>query len=128
MFMTYHLIHVISQHTAVFPNVSSPIKPNAPVPSAIQRSALFTCEMPSDFVGKNFAYVFDYLLCSDAILTLGIYRCLPIVVQSPIRIDIPEQNRAVPYGFAYVNPMPHDIMSGNDLIYVLAHKQPCWVS
>ncbi|OQR91427.1 calcium-activated potassium channel subunit alpha-1 [Achlya hypogyna] len=167
-------------HTAVFPNVSSPVKPGATTPNAIQRSALFTCEMPTDFVGKTFGYVFDYLLASDSILTLGIYRCLPaetydeaarelpnvnlgfgcppivspttedsaagfadvvsplpspVVARPPLprrrgssRIEIPESSRPVPYGFAYVNPKPHDIMTGNDLIYVLAHKQPYWVS
>ncbi|KDO31181.1 hypothetical protein SPRG_03799 [Saprolegnia parasitica CBS 223.65] len=165
-------------HTAVFPNVSSPVKPGAPTPHAIQRSSLFTCEMPTDFVGKSFGYVFDYLLASDSILTLGIYRCLPVaetpeptvmdandlcgssnvgfgsppltpneatslpgipeVLSPPVRIlsrrrgssriEIPEPVRPVPYGFAYVNPKSHDIMTGNDLIYVLAHKQPYWVS
>ncbi|CAK5150666.1 unnamed protein product [Aphanomyces euteiches] len=154
-------------HTAVFPNVSSPVKPGAPSRNAVQRSALFTCEMPTDFVGKTFGYVFDYLLASDAILTLGIYRCVdhvslveaappsPVPLSptaatilelqqfapaSPVegdltplltptsRIEIPEQHRPVPYGFAYVNPKPHDIMTGNDLIYVLAHKQPYWIS
>ncbi|KAF0691188.1 Aste57867_17536 [Aphanomyces stellatus] len=152
-------------HTAVFPNVSSPVKPGVPARMAIQRSALFTCEMPTDFIGKTFGYVFDCLLASDAILTLGIYRCVDHVslvesgpppllsptsipstmpefpINSPIasgdlaplltptsRIEIPEASRPVPYGFAYVNPKPHDIMTGNDLIYVLAHKQPYWIS
>ncbi|OQS05090.1 calcium-activated potassium channel subunit alpha-1 [Thraustotheca clavata] len=172
-------------HTVVFPNVSSPVKPGIPTPNAIQRSSLFTCEMPADFVGKTFGYVFDYLLASDSILTLGIYRCLPIdpaeVIPPPLnsppsmaeplgfgspplaprteaqsptellsptklaspppvqepypprprvssRIEIPEPIRPIPYGFTYVNPKSHDIMTGNDLIYVLAHKQPYWVS
>ncbi len=148
--------------------MSSPVKAGQTVtPSvAIQRSSLFTCEMPMDFVGKTFGYVFDYLLGSDAILTLGIYRCVPhlapppppisspaspstpfaspchaaATVTSPLsspmmkrerassRIELPETERPVPYGFAYVNPAPHDIMTGTDLIYVLAHKQPYWIA
>ncbi|ETW01212.1 hypothetical protein H310_06801 [Aphanomyces invadans] len=150
-------------HTAVFPNVSSPVKAGNPTRTAVQRSALFTCEMPMDFVGKTFGYVFDHLLASDAILTLGIYRCVdhttlaevppsaslppmsptgsperipPAPVEGALtplvnptsRIEIPEPLRPVPYGFAYVNPKPLDIMTGNDLIYVLAHKQPFWIA
>ncbi|RHY33853.1 hypothetical protein DYB32_001366 [Aphanomyces invadans] len=50
------------------------------------------------------------------------------LVNPTSRIEIPEPLRPVPYGFAYVNPKPLDIMTGNDLIYVLAHKQPFWIA
>ncbi|OQS07438.1 calcium-activated potassium channel subunit alpha-1 [Thraustotheca clavata] len=107
--------------------------------TGLLRSSLFTCELPLDFVGKTFAYCFEYLLMSDAILTLGVYRCLPLDMipvnpisppQSPIkskaRIEKNETDRAVPFGFVYLNPLPTEIMTGNDLLYVLSHKQPCW--
>ncbi|OQR83568.1 calcium-activated potassium channel subunit alpha-1 [Achlya hypogyna] len=109
--------------------------------TGLLRSSLFTCELPLDFVGKTFAYCFEYLLMSDAILTLGVYRCLPLDMiptcetmasppQSPTkskaRIEKNETERAVPFGFVYLNPLPHEIMTGNDLLYVLSHKQPCW--
>ncbi|KDO31210.1 hypothetical protein SPRG_03828 [Saprolegnia parasitica CBS 223.65] len=109
--------------------------------TGLQRSSLFTCELPLDFVGKSFAYCFEYLLTSDAILTLGVYRCLPLdmiptvgamaspptsPIKSKARIERSEMDRAVPFGFVYLNPLPHEIMTGNDLLYVLSHKQPCW--
>ncbi|ETW01196.1 hypothetical protein H310_06789 [Aphanomyces invadans] len=106
--------------------------------SGLQRSSLFTCELPLDFVGKTFAYCFEYLLLSDAILTLGVYRCLPPdlvpeVSSSPLspskskaRIERNETDRAVPFGYVYLNPLASEIMTGNDLLYVLSHKQPCW--
>ncbi|CAK4071050.1 unnamed protein product [Aphanomyces euteiches] len=106
--------------------------------SGLQRSSLFTCELPLDFVGKTFAYCFEYLLLSDAILTIGVYRCLPLDMvpetlspaQSPskskARIEKHETDRAVPFGYVYVNPLASEILTGNDLLYVLSHKQPCW--
>ncbi|KAF0691117.1 Aste57867_17594 [Aphanomyces stellatus] len=109
--------------------------------SGLQRSSLFTCELPLDFVGKSFAYCFEYLLLSDAILTLGIYRCLPLDMipstdaflspvtsptKSKARIEKHETERNVPFGYVYINPLPSEIMTGNDLLYVLSHKQPCW--
>ncbi|RHY05408.1 hypothetical protein DYB36_008554 [Aphanomyces astaci] len=102
--------------------------------SGLQRSSLFTCELPLDFVGKSFAYCFEYLLLSDAILTLGVYRCLPpdlvpdVSPQSTAkaRIERHETERAVPFGYVYLNPLASEIMTGDDLLYVLSHKQPCW--
>ncbi|RHZ01314.1 hypothetical protein DYB31_015004, partial [Aphanomyces astaci] len=102
--------------------------------SGLQRSSLFTCELPLDFVGKSFAYCFEYLLLSDAILTLGVYRCLPpdlvpgVSPQSTAkaRIERHETERAVPFGYVYLNPLESEIMTGDDLLYVLSHKQPCW--
>jgi potassium large conductance calcium-activated channel subfamily M alpha protein 1 len=95
-------------------------------PHGIQRSSLFAVELPLDFVGKTFAYVYHYLLSSDAILTLGVYRCRPIEQQTTARIEQQEKERHVPFGFVYVNPLPTDLLTGNDLLYVLSHKQPCW--
>lgn len=87
-------------------------------------------EVPRDFVGKTFAYVFHHLLSSDGILTIGLYRCRPddvlIYRRMSSRIELDENVRSVPYGYVYVNPFPEDILSGNDLLYVLSHKQPRW--
>jgi len=43
----------------------------------VQRSSLFAVEVPLDFVGRTFEFVFHYLLSSDGILVIGLYRCRP---------------------------------------------------
>ena len=139
-------LEVVSPASSVASSVASP--------HSVQRSSLFAVEVPLDFVGKTFAYVFQCLLSSDAILALGVYRCRPdptlmdvITTTEPVelltshggnnggdtvglrpkaRIEQSDDERSVPFGFVYVNPAPGDILSGNDLLYVLSHKQPCW--
>ncbi|GMF23358.1 unnamed protein product [Phytophthora lilii] len=111
-----------------------------------QRSSLFAVEVPLDFVGRSFEFVFHYLLSSDGILVIGLYRCRPDAmlhsssVQSlhegrwvnetkpapRARIEVPESDRSVPFGYVYVNPQPHEFLTGNDLLYVLSDIQPCW--
>lgn len=99
-------------------------------PQNTQSSSLFAVEVPVDFVGKTFEYVYHYLLSSDGILAVGIYRCRPdaalLYGDVKNRIDQKETERSVPFGYVYVNPVPTDIITGNDLLYVLSHKQPCW--
>ncbi|KAF1777293.1 NAD(P)-binding domain [Phytophthora cactorum] len=109
----------------------------------VQRSSLFAVEVPLDFVGRTFEFVFHYLLSSDGILVIGLYRCRPDVLlhssavhalmegqwtktASRARIDVPESERSVPFGYVYVNPQPHEVLTGNDLLYVLSDIQPCW--
>lgn len=97
----------------------------------IQRSSLFAVEVPLDFVGRSFEYVFHYLLSSDDILVIGLYRCRPDMngaseTESKARIEVPEKDRSVPFGFVYVNPQPFEVITGDDLLYVLTNKQPCW--
>ncbi|KAL7687445.1 putative potassium channel, BK, alpha subunit, NAD(P)-binding domain superfamily [Plasmopara halstedii] len=111
--------------------------------SSVQRSSLFAVEVPLDFVGRTFEFVFHYLLSSDGILVIGIYRCRPdVMLQSSsvqllkdgqwtksgprTRIEVPESERSVPFGYVYVNPQPHEVLTGNDLLYVLSDIQPCW--
>ncbi|RHY13888.1 hypothetical protein DYB36_005129, partial [Aphanomyces astaci] len=96
-------------HTAVFPNVSSPVKAGAPARMAVQRSALFTCEMPMDFVGKTFGYVFDHLLASDAILTLGIYRCVDHTALAEASTPLAPMS---PTGMEEVTPPPEPFEEG----------------
>lgn len=111
-------------------NVISPTCSSQASPMSVKRSSLFAVEVPLDFVGKTFEYVFHYLLSSDGILTIGLYRCRPddtlLFRHAKARAEIHESERSVPYGYVYVNPLPKDILSGNDLLYVLSHKQPCW--
>ncbi|DBA04912.1 TPA: hypothetical protein N0F65_006914 [Lagenidium giganteum] len=99
-------------------------------PTSAQRSSLFAVEVPVDFVGKTFEYVFHYLLSSDGIVTVGLYRCRPdwslMHGNTKNRIEQPDDQRGIPFGYVYVNPFPTDILSGNDLLYVLSHRQPCW--
>ncbi|KAG2770981.1 hypothetical protein PC129_g6386 [Phytophthora cactorum] len=109
----------------------------------VQRSSLFAVEVPLDFVGRTFEFVFHYLLSSDGILVIGLYRCRPDVLlhssavhslmegqwtktASRARIEVPESERSVPFGYVYVNPQPHEVLTGNDLLYVLSDIQPCW--
>jgi len=97
----------------------------------LQRSSLFAVEVPLDFVGRSFEYVFHYLLSSDDILVLGLYRCHPYMNAADeggakARIQVPEEERSVPFGYVYVNPQPFEVITGDDLLYVLADKQPCW--
>ncbi|KAE9021789.1 hypothetical protein PR001_g13303 [Phytophthora rubi] len=112
----------------------------------VQRSSLFAVEVPMDFVGRTFEFVFHYLLSSDGILVIGLYRCRPdaMLHSSSVhllnegqwtnetksapraRIEIPESDRSVPFGYVYVNPQPHEVLTGNDLLYVLSDIQPCW--
>ncbi|KAG7401293.1 hypothetical protein PHYBOEH_002097 [Phytophthora boehmeriae] len=114
--------------------------------SSVQRSSLFAVEVPLDFVGRSFEFVFQYLLSSDGILVIGLYRCRPDVMlqtSSPhavndshlpsdnramhrARVEVPEYERSVPFGYVYVNPQPHEVLTGNDLLYVLSDIQPCW--
>lgn len=99
-------------------------------PQSVKRSSLFAVEVPLDFVGRTFEYVFHYLLSSDGILTIGLYRCRPddtlLYRHARARVELHESERSVPFGYVYVNPFPHDVLTGNDLLYVLSHKQPCW--
>ncbi|KAJ0395500.1 hypothetical protein ATCC90586_001261 [Pythium insidiosum] len=97
---------------------------------SVQRSSLFTVEVPQVFVGKTFEYVYHYLLSSDGILAMGLYRCRPDRFMPPdmARSQVPEDERSMPFGYVYVNPFPQDVLTGNDLLYVLAHKQPVWAS
>jgi potassium large conductance calcium-activated channel subfamily M alpha protein 1 len=44
------------------------------------------------------------------------------------RIEKLETERSVPFVFVYLNPLPTEIMTGNDLLYVLSPKQPCWAN
>ncbi|KAF1782334.1 NAD(P)-binding domain [Phytophthora cactorum] len=97
----------------------------------LQRSSLFAVEVPLDFVGRSFEYVFHYLLSSDDILVIGLYRCHPYMnaaneTESKARIEVPEKDRSVPFGYVYVNPQPFEVITGDDLLYVLSDKQPCW--
>ncbi|KAL3666259.1 hypothetical protein V7S43_008510 [Phytophthora oleae] len=109
----------------------------------VQRSSLFAVEVPLDFVGRTFEFVFHYLLSSDGILVIGLYRCRPdpmlqssavhsltegqwIKTAPRARIEAPETDRSVPFGYVYVNPQPHEVLAGNDLLYVLSDIQPCW--
>ncbi|ETO83338.1 hypothetical protein F444_02639 [Phytophthora nicotianae P1976] len=109
----------------------------------IQRSSLFAVEVPLDFVGRTFEFVFHYLLSSDGILVIGLYRCRPDVMlhssavhvlsggqwtktATRARIEVSEDERSVPFGYVYVNPQPHEVLTGNDLLYVLSDIQPCW--
>lgn len=113
----------------------------------VQRSSLFAVEVPMDFVGRTFEFVFHYLLSSDGILVIGLYRCRPDAMlhssssvrlltegrwtnetkRDPrARIEVPERDRSVPFGYVYVNPQPHEVLTGNDLLYVLSDIQPCW--
>ncbi|ETI38346.1 hypothetical protein, variant 1 [Phytophthora nicotianae P10297] len=94
-------------------------------------SSLFAVEVPLDFVGRSFEYVFHYLLSSDDILVIGLYRCHPYMnaandTESKARIEVPEKDRSVPFGYVYVNPQPFEVVTGDDLLYVLSDKQPCW--
>ncbi|CAH0473350.1 unnamed protein product [Peronospora belbahrii] len=96
-----------------------------------QRSSLFAVEVPLDFVGRSFEYVFHYLLSSDDILVIGLYRCHPYMNaasagESIARVQVPEKDRSVPFGYVYVNPQPFEVITGDDLLYVLSDKQPCW--
>ncbi|KAL4151651.1 hypothetical protein PRNP1_008593 [Phytophthora ramorum] len=93
----------------------------------IQGSSLFAVEVPLDFVGRSFEYVLHYLLSSDDILVLGLYRCHPYMDESKARVEVPESDRSVPFGYVYVNPQPFEVITGDDLLYVLSDKQPCWV-
>lgn len=100
--------------------------------SETQRSSLFAVEVPLDFVGRSFEFVFHYLLSSDDILVIGLYRCHAYMSagsdrESKARVEVPEKDRSVPFGYVYVNPQPFEVISGNDLLYVLSDKQPCWV-
>ncbi|KAL4146465.1 hypothetical protein PRNP1_012329 [Phytophthora ramorum] len=114
--------------------------------AGVQRSSLFAVEVPLDFVGRTFEFVFHYLLSSDGMLVIGLYRCRPdaMLHSSSVhtfteglwvnesksapraRIEVPEGERSVPFGYVYVNPQPHEVLSGNDLLYVLSDIQPCW--
>uniref|UniRef100_H3HBR9 Uncharacterized protein n=1 Tax=Phytophthora ramorum TaxID=164328 RepID=H3HBR9_PHYRM len=102
--------------------------------AGVQRSSLFAVEVPLDFVGRTFEFVFHYLLSSDGMLVIGLYRCRPDAMlhsssskSAPrARIEVPEGERSVPFGYVYVNPQPHEVLSGNDLLYVLSDIQPCW--
>ncbi|RLN46829.1 hypothetical protein BBO99_00000763 [Phytophthora kernoviae] len=100
----------------------------------LQRSSLFAVEVPLDFVGRSFEYVFHYLLSSDDILVIGLYRCHPYMHPSSekpeykARVEFPENERSVPYGYVYVNPQPFEEITGDDLLYVLSDKQPCWAN
>lgn len=105
----------------------------SPLHHHVQRCSLFAVEVPRDFVGKTFAFVFHYLLSSDGILALGLYRCRPdLTLQKATddaptaRIEVDAEYRSVPFGFVYVNPFPNDTLTGNDLLYVLSDKQPFW--
>ncbi|CAI5745628.1 unnamed protein product [Peronospora destructor] len=96
-----------------------------------QRSSLFAVEVPLDFVGRSFEYVFHYLLSSDDILVIGLYRCHPYMNAASAgepraRVEVPEKDRSVPFGYVYVNPQPFEVITGDDLLYVLSDKQPCW--
>lgn len=105
----------------------SPNRSSFSSPQSVQRSSLFAVEVPLDFVGKQFEYVFHYLLSSDGILAIGLYRCRPDQGYSnSSRINLKESERSVPFGYVYVNPFPKDVITGNDLLYVLSHKQPRW--
>ncbi|KAE8984581.1 hypothetical protein PR001_g23128 [Phytophthora rubi] len=96
----------------------------------LHRSSLFAVEVPLDFVGRSFEYVFHYLLSSDDILVIGLYRCHPYMnsmdEEPKPRIEVPEKERSVPFGYVYVNPQPFEVVTGDDLLYVLSDKQPCW--
>ncbi|OWZ23602.1 hypothetical protein PHMEG_0001510 [Phytophthora megakarya] len=97
----------------------------------LQRSSLFAVEVPQDFVGRSFEYVFHYLLSSDDILVIGLYRCHSYMNtdsegENKARIEVPENERSVPFGYVYVNPQPFEVVTGDDLLYVLSDKQPCW--
>ncbi|RLN63378.1 hypothetical protein BBJ29_001734 [Phytophthora kernoviae] len=114
--------------------------------TSVQRSSLFAVEVPLDFVGRSFEFVFQYLLSSDGILVIGLYRCRPDAMlrtsslhtldeaQWPnekrtmhrARIEVPENERSVPFGYVCTNPQPHEVLTGNDLLYVLSDIQPCW--
>ncbi|KAL3666713.1 hypothetical protein V7S43_008337 [Phytophthora oleae] len=94
----------------------------------LQRSSLFAVEVPLDFVGRSFEYVFHYLLSSDDILVLGLYRCHSNDTEAKARIEVPDKDRNVPFGYVYVNPQPFEIVTGDDLLYVLSDKQPCWAN
>ncbi|GMF09642.1 unnamed protein product [Phytophthora lilii] len=99
--------------------------------SDLQRSSLFAVEVPLDFVGRSFEYAFHYLLSSDDILVIGLYRCHPYMnaagdKESKARIEVPEKERSVPFGYVYVNPQPFEVITGDDMLYVLSDKQPCW--
>ncbi|GMF59379.1 unnamed protein product [Phytophthora fragariaefolia] len=94
----------------------------------VQRSSLFAVEVPIDFVGRSFEFVFHYLLSSDGILVIGLYRCRPdaMLHSSSVhllneglwtnetktapraRIEVSEGERSVPFGYVYVNPQPHE--------------------
>lgn len=108
----------------------SPASSTISSPLSAKRSSLFAVEVPLEFVGQTFEYVFHSLLSSDGILTVGLYRCRPddVLVYRNVRarVELHETERSVPFGYVYVNPFPQDILSGNDLLYVLSHKQPCW--
>ncbi|RLN89005.1 hypothetical protein BBJ28_00004127 [Nothophytophthora sp. Chile5] len=108
--------------------------PEAPSMPKLERSSLFAVEVPSDFVGRSFEYVFHYLLSSDDILVIALYRCHPYIHSASAkegeeykaRIEVPENERSVPFGYVYVNPQPYEVITGDDLLYVLSDKQPCW--
>lgn len=91
----------------------------------IDRASLFSCEVPSELIGKSFSFVFQSLLHSDSILTFGMYRCVPDKNNLP-RIEFEPEDRKVPYGFVYVKPHPDEIVLGSDLLYILCKKQPTW--
>ncbi|TMW64986.1 hypothetical protein Poli38472_009153 [Pythium oligandrum] len=107
----------------------SPTASDATGAASVQRSSMFTVEVPLEFIGKTFEYVFHHLLWSDGILTLGLYRCRPdraLWGGRKARIEMPDNDRSMPFGYVYVNPFPQDVLTGNDLLYVLSPKQPCW--
>lgn len=95
------------------------------VNTSYPRSSLYACEVPPEFIGKPFSFVFENLLASDAIMTLGIYRCRSAGLQRP-RIRLAEDQRPVPYGYVYINPDPDQTLTGNDMLYILAPRQPRW--
>ncbi|TDH70603.1 uncharacterized protein CCR75_006418 [Bremia lactucae] len=97
----------------------------------LQRSSLFAVEVPPDFVGRSFEYVFHYLLSSDDMLAIGLYRCLSSMktasgTEYQERVDVPGNSRSVPFGYVYINPQPFEVITGDDLLYVLSDSQPCW--
>ena len=109
-------------------------------------SSFFAVEVPITLVGQTYQCVLWNLLKWDGgILPLGLYRSLQRGGKNgeyydphcdsdnaahrstrASRIQDDPNSRVTPYGFVYVNPPPHEIVTGNDLLYVLAQKQPEW--
>lgn len=83
-------------------------------------NTVFTVPVPLNCQHQTFSWIFHTLLASDGLLCLGLYRQ---VSEHSSNSNDP-LTFAAPYGMVVMNPHDQDIVTNQDLLYVVAKAQP----
>nr|CCA17257.1 calciumactivated potassium channel subunit alpha1 pu [Albugo laibachii Nc14] len=80
---------------------------------ATPQSSLYATKAPKHLVGRSFEEMFQGLLLSEGMLVLGFFRYL-------------RDGENASLGYVYTSPSPAELVTEDDLLYILSHRQPSW--